>query len=59
MSSEIRRKSFSEKNLSHLPLDNICETIDKNVKEIRTLIAVSPTSFGEHSEESQPKPSLG
>ena len=26
---------FSEKNLSHLPLDNICETIDKNIKEIR------------------------
>lgn len=26
---------FSEINLSHLPLDNICETIDKNVSEIR------------------------
>lgn len=26
---------FSETNLSHLPLDAICETIDKNVKEIR------------------------
>ncbi len=26
---------FSEKNLSHLPLDNICKTIDDNVKEIR------------------------
>jgi putative membrane protein len=29
---------FSEKNLSHLPLENICETIDKNVKEIRSQI---------------------
>ncbi|MCX7091758.1 MAG: bestrophin family ion channel [Legionellales bacterium] len=26
---------FSEMNLSHLPLDNICETIDNNVSEIR------------------------
>ena len=26
---------FSEKNLSHLPLDNICKAIDNNVKEIR------------------------
>ena len=26
---------FSEKNLSHLPLDNICETIEKNINEIR------------------------
>ena len=26
---------FSEKNLSHLPLENICKTIDDNVKEIR------------------------
>lgn len=26
---------FSEKNLSHLPLDNICKTIDDNVKEIQ------------------------
>ena len=26
---------FSEKNLSHLPLDNICKTIDANIKEIR------------------------
>ena len=26
---------FSEINLSHLPLDNICETIDNNVSEIR------------------------
>ncbi len=26
---------FSEKNLSHLPLDNICKTIDNNIKEIR------------------------
>jgi putative membrane protein len=26
---------FSEKNLSHLPLDTICETIYENVKEIR------------------------
>ncbi|MBP6918350.1 MAG: hypothetical protein KBB94_05500 [Legionellaceae bacterium] len=25
---------FSETNLSHLPLDTICETIDKNIKEI-------------------------
>ena len=23
---------FSERNLSHLPLDTICETIDKNIK---------------------------
>ena len=27
---------FSEKNLSHLPLDNICKTIADNVKEIRS-----------------------
>jgi len=26
---------FSEKNLSHLPLDSICKTIDANVKDIR------------------------
>jgi ion channel-forming bestrophin family protein len=26
---------FSESNLSHLPLDTICRTIDKNIKEIR------------------------
>ena len=26
---------FSEINLSHLPLDNICETIDDNVRELR------------------------
>ncbi|MDP3561845.1 MAG: bestrophin family ion channel [Legionellaceae bacterium] len=26
---------FSEKNLSHLSLDNICNTIDNNIKEIR------------------------
>ena len=26
---------FSEKNLSHLPLNDICETIDNNIKEIR------------------------
>lgn len=26
---------FSEQNLSHLPLDTICETIEKNVQEIR------------------------
>lgn len=26
---------FSENNLSHLPLDNICKTIDNNIKEIR------------------------
>ena len=26
---------FSEKNLSHLPLDNICKAIDENVREIR------------------------
>lgn len=25
---------FSEKNLSHLPLDSICKTIDTNIKEI-------------------------
>jgi putative membrane protein len=25
---------FSEKNLSHLPLDNICRTIEKNIEEI-------------------------
>ena len=32
---------FSEINLSHLPLDNICETIDNNVSEIRRdLVAV-------------------
>lgn len=27
---------FSEKNLSHLPLDNICKTIDDNIKEIQS-----------------------
>ena len=27
---------FSEKNLSHLPLDTICETIKNNVEDIRT-----------------------
>lgn len=26
---------FSEQNLSHLPLDNICKTIESNVQEIR------------------------
>ena len=26
---------FSEKNLSHLPLDNICKTIEDNIKETR------------------------
>jgi putative membrane protein len=26
---------FSDKNLSHLPLDSICKTIDDNIKEIR------------------------
>jgi len=26
---------FSEKNLSHLPLDNICKTIDNNIQEIQ------------------------
>jgi putative membrane protein len=26
---------FSEKNLSHLPLDNICTTIEVNIKELR------------------------
>lgn len=29
---------FSEINLSHLPLDNICETINNNVREIRSNI---------------------
>jgi putative membrane protein len=32
---------FSEKNLSHLPLDNICKTIDNNVKEIRRHVVVT------------------
>ena len=26
---------FAEKNLSHLPLDNICKTIENNIKEMR------------------------
>lgn len=26
---------FSDKNLSHLPLDNICKTIENNIKDIR------------------------
>lgn len=32
---------FSEKNLSHLPLDNICKTIDGNVKEIQRHVIVT------------------
>ena len=32
---------FSEKNLSHLPLDAICKTIDNNVKEIRSPIVAT------------------
>jgi putative membrane protein len=28
---------FSEKNLSHLPLDSICNTIENNIKEIRRI----------------------
>ena len=31
---------FSQKNLSHLPLDNICKTIEGNVAEIRDLSAL-------------------
>ena len=32
---------FSEKNLSHLPLDGICKTIDNNIKELRRHIVVT------------------
>lgn len=32
---------FSKKNLSHLPLDNICKTIDNNVKEIRHPVVIT------------------
>lgn len=30
---------FSEQNLSHLPLDNICKTIENNIKEVRQTIS--------------------
>lgn len=32
---------FSEKNLSHLPLNDICKTIEKNIKEIQRNIEVA------------------
>ena len=32
---------FSEKKLSHLPLDTICKTIDENIKEIRRHVIVT------------------
>ena len=32
---------FSEKNLSHLPLDTICKTIDDNIKEIQRHVVVT------------------
>lgn len=37
---------FSEKKLSHLPLDNICKTIEDNVKEIQ-----SSRKYPPHSEK--------
>ncbi|MDP3559479.1 MAG: bestrophin family ion channel [Legionellaceae bacterium] len=43
---------FSEKNLSHLPLSNICKTIENNIQEIRRNIINTEKISLEHPRQS-------